>query len=269
MRSGATTSGARRKVVVPLTKEEKEIKEWAGESFRAPWFELVDKCRMLKQGEKLEGDDVYLHPYFVDVLLDTRILCRAMGVLKVSRFVGGNLFTIILSKREDRVIWACVEKEEGGVFVDKVVLDPSGDWADKVAEMLFTEDMQGAYNFLSEWVRKNEIADSIGAIKVANIMFFKTIKDAWESSQEGKNLPLFALKFLDAVKTNIEKKWIRFYPDVPLAKMIRFSYPLLKRITKMTNPLSYVVATKPLNDLFVSYYSFIFPIKVPLPELSR
>lgn len=250
--------------MVPLTKEEKEIKEWAGRAFRAPWFELVEKCRRLKRGEKLSENEILFHPFFLDVLIDVRLICRAMGIAKVSRFVSGNLFTIILSKKEDRVIWACVEKEEDGVFTEAIVLNPQEKWAEKVAEMLFIDNLEGAYNYLNDWVRANEIAKSIGAIKVANIMFFKEFKDAWEKSSEGKNLLLFFANFINAVKNVVEKKWIRFYPDVPLAKIIRYSHPIVKEIARITTPISRIFALKPINDILVAYHSFLAPVKISL-----
>ncbi len=247
---------------VVLTREEREIKEWAGKSFREPWFTLVERCAKLKNGEKLSEEEKLFHPFFIDILIDTELIYKTMKTLKISRFVSGNLFTIILSKKEDRVIWACVEREEDGVFVSAKVLDPTQKWADKIAELLFIDNLKGAYEFLSDWVKRNEIAESIGAIKVANIMFFKTIKDAWEKSSEGKNLPLFLILLLDAVKTNIEKRWIRFYPDVPLAKIISLSYPLLKHTVKLVKPASYLLSVKYIDSLLKAYYSYLLPAKI-------
>ncbi len=251
--------------MVPLTKEEKEIKEWAGRAFRAPWFEIVEKCAKIKRGEKLPENEIMFHPFFIDVLIDIRLLCRIMELMKISKFVSGNLFTIILSKKEERVIWACVEKEEDGIFTEVSVLNPREKWTERVAEMLFIDNLEGAYNYLNEWVRKNEIAPSIGAIKVANIMFFKEFKDAWEKSSEGKNLPLFAINFLNAVKNVVERKWIRFYPDVPLAKIVRYSHPLIKEITTVANPISRIFSIKPINDILVAYHSFLAPVRIPYP----
>lgn len=249
--------------MIPLTQEEREIKEWAGRAFRQPWFDLVEKVSKLSKGEKLE--DIWHHPFFVDIFLDVRFLYKVMKAVKISRFVNGNLFTIILSKKEDRVIWACFEKEKDGVFTEAIVLNPEEKWADKVAELLFIDNMEEAWRYVTEIVRKKEIGESVGAIKVANIMFFKAIKDAWEKSSEGKNLPLFLLLFADAVKTIIEKKWIRFYPDVPLSKLIKLSYPLLKELSYITPPLVKFFSLKTVNDIMVAYNSFVVPAKVSIP----
>jgi|GEM_PF-967981 hypothetical protein len=249
---------------IALTKEEREIKAWAGKAFREPWFELVRRCAKIKSGEELSDDEIWLHPFFVNVLVDVRLVCKSMQTLKVSKFVSGNLFTIILSKKEDKVIWACVEKEQDGVFVSAHTLDVTERWADKMAELLFIDNMKGAYELACDVAKKKEIADSIGAIKVANIMFFKTIKDAYEKSGDGKNLPLFLFSLLDAVKTNVDRKWIRFFPDVPLAKIIRFSYPLVKYLAAIGHPVSRILSLKPVDSMIKAYYSYLLPIKVAL-----
>jgi hypothetical protein len=249
---------------VPLTKEEREIKAWAGKAFREPWFELVRRCSKIKSGETLSDDEILFHPFFIDVLIDSRLLCKSMQALKISKFVSGNLFTIILSKKEDKVIWACIEKEQDGVFVSAHTLDVTEKWADKIAELLFIDNMKDAYELACEVARKKEIANSVGAIKVANIMFFKTIKDAYEKSADGKNLPLFLLLLSEAIKTNIDKKWIRFFPDVPLAKIIRFSYPFVKLLASLGHPLSRILSLEPVDSIIRAYYSYILPLKVSL-----
>jgi len=248
--------------MIPLTLEEKEIKAWAGKAFKEPWFDLVQKCAKISRGEKL--DDIWYHPFFIDIFIDVRFVYKIMKAIKISDFVNGNLFTIILSKKEDRVIWACFEKQKDGVFTEAIVLNPEEKWADKVAELLFIDNLQGAYEYVSSWVKRNELGDSVGAIKVANIMFFKAIKDAWEKSYEGKNLPLFFMLFLDAVKKIIEKRWLRFYPNVNLYKMIKISYPLLKELSYVTYPLSKILSAKPVNDVLVAYNSFVVPLKVSI-----
>jgi len=249
---------------VPLTKEEREIKAWAGKAFREPWFELVRRCAKIKSGEELSADELFFHPFFIDVLIDSRLLCKSMQALKISKFVSGNLFTIILSKKEDKVIWACIEKEQDGVFVSAHTLDVTEKWADRMAELLFIDNMKSAYELACEVARKKEIANSVGAIKVANIMFFKTIKDAYEKSADGKNLPLFLLLLSEAIKTNIDKKWIRFFPDVPLAKIIRFSYPFVKFLASLGHPLSRILSLEPVDSIIRAYYSYILPLKVSL-----
>lgn len=249
---------------VPLTKEEREIKAWAGKAFREPWFELVRRCAKIKSGEELSADELFFHPFFIDVLIDSRLLCKSMQVLKISKFVSGNLFTIILSKKEDKVIWACIEKEQDGVFVSAHTLDVTEKWADRMAELLFIDNMKGAYELACEVAKKKEIADSVGAIKVANIMFFKTIKDAYEKSGEGKNLPLFLFLLSEAIKTNIDKKWIRFFPDVPLAKIIKFSYPFVKLLASLGHPLSRILSLEPVDSIIRAYYSYFLPLKVSL-----
>jgi hypothetical protein len=187
-----------------------------------------------------------------------------MQALKISKFVSGNLFTIILSKKEDKVIWACIEKERDGVFVSAHTLDVTEKWADRMAELLFIDNMKGAYELACEVAKKKEIANSVGAIKVANIMFFKTIKDAYEKSADGKNLPLFLLLLSEAIKTNIDKKWIKFFPDVPLAKIIRFSYPFVKLLASLGHPLSRILSLEPVDSIIRAYYSYILPLKVSL-----
>jgi hypothetical protein len=187
-----------------------------------------------------------------------------MQALKISKFVSGNLFTIILSKKEDKVIWACIEKEQDGVFVSAHTLDVTEKWADRMAELLFIDNMKGAYELACEVAKKKEIADSVGAIKVANIMFFKTIKDAYEKSGEGKNLPLFLFLLSEAIKTNIDKKWIRFFPDVPLAKIIKFSYPFVKLLASLGHPLSRILSLEPVDSIIRAYYSYFLPLKVSL-----
>jgi hypothetical protein len=249
---------------VPLTKEEREIKAWAGKAFREPWFELVRRCAKIKSGETLSDDEILFHPFFIDVLIDVRLLCKSMQALKISKFVSGNLFTIILSKKEDKVIWACIEKEQDGVFVSAHTLDVTEKWADRMAELLFIDNMKSAYELACEVARKKEIANSVGAIKVANIMFFKTIKDAYEKSADGKNLPLFLLLLSEAIKTNIDKKWIRFFPDVPLAKIIKFSYPFVKLLASLGHPLSRILSLEPVDSIIRAYYSYILPLKVSL-----
>lgn len=246
--------------MVALTQEEKEIKEWAGKAFKEPWLDLVQKCSKISRNEKL--DDVWYHPFFLDVLIDVRLMYKVMKTIRLSNFVNGNLFTIILSKKEDRVIWAAFEKQKDGVFTEAILLNPEEKWTDKVAELLFVDNLEGAYEYVQSWVRKNELGDSVGAIKVANIMFFKAIKDAWEKSSEGKNLPLFLLLFIDAVKTIVEKRWLRFYPDVPLSRLIKLSYPLLRELSYITYPISKVLSMKPVNEVLVAYNSFFVPVKI-------
>lgn len=248
--------------MIQLTQEEKEVKSWASKAFKEPWFDLVRKSAKIARGEELE--DIWYHPFFVDVYVDVRLMYKIMRAIKISRFVDGNLFTIILSKKEDKVIWACFEKQTDGVFTEAVVLDPEDKWADKVAELLFIGRMEEAYNHVASWVRKNGLADSVGAIKVANIMFFKAIKDAWERSHDGKNFPLFLVLFADAVRTIIEKKWLRFYPEVPLARIIKLSYPILKELSFVVGPLSKILSARPVDNFFVTSSSFVTPIRLSI-----
>lgn len=250
--------------MIEITPEERDIKAWAGKAFREPWFDLVQKSAKLMGGER--PNDIWYHPFFIDVFVDMRIIFKIMKATKIARLVNGNLFTIILSKKGDKVIWSCFETQENGVFTKATVLNPEEEWAKKVAELLFTDDLEGAYEYVSSFVKKSKLADSVGAIKVANIMFFKAIKDAWERSSEGKNLPLFFLLAADAVKTIIERKWIKFFPDVPLYKLIRLTYPLLKELSYIGAPISKLLSIKPINDILVTYNSLIFPIRLSLPK---
>ncbi len=249
---------------VVLTPEERDIKNWAGLAFKRPWVELVQKCSKIKRGEKLQGDEILYHPFFVNIFIDVRLVYQAMKAFKISRFVSGNLFTIILSSREDRVIWACFEREEDGVFTELTILDPTEEWSSRMASLLFIDNLKGAYELALDVIKQKRLAGSLGAIKVANIMFFKAIKDAYEGSSEAKNLPLFLTLLSDAIKTIIEKRWIRFYPNVPLYKLINLSYPILKGISPVNKLISKVLSLKLANDMLVAYQSYLTPIRISL-----
>ncbi len=216
-----------------LTKGEIEIMKWSAKSFKKPWFELCDVFKKIHIGEKLSNKEARVDPFFVPFKINGKVIYWMMksGVTNVMLGKNASLFTIILNKTESKIIWACLEHEKDGVYIEYHQLrDRLGqEWDKETVEMLKENDLKGAYNYLKSWVTTQKDIAHIepGVMKVANIMFFKAFQDAYEESENGKNLPLFGVKATEAVERILEEGWIRFYPRVNFEKLLRVIKPLL------------------------------------------
>ena len=250
------------KYPVPLSDEEREIMIWASDAFRKPWFTLVDLMSKIQSGEKLSS--YMFDPYFIKVKLDARLaywFMKTTFAAKMAFGPNGNLLTIILSSSEDKVIWACIEREEKGIYLDYEILNDrlNEKWAEDVAKMLWINDLSSAFDYMSMWLKNQKDLSyiNLGVMKVANIRFFQAIKIAYERSNNGENLPLFLLKGVEAVKDILERGWIRFYPDVPLQKLLRTIRPILKNTTYINKVMQSAARSEVFTGLSEKLYNNI------------
>lgn len=247
-----------------LTWKERDTKAWASESFRKPWFALVERMGRLHKGEKLTKEEALFDPFFVRMKIDTRLVYALMKIGKFVKLVLGEnatLFTVILSEDEERIIFSCIESEEDGIYTDYEILTPrlGKEWDAHLVELLKQNKMEDAFNHVKNWVKtQDDISHyNVGCIKVANILFFDAIRTAWEESNDGRNLPLFILKGAEAVTRILDEGWIRLFPDVPLQKFLRTMHPVLKNTSMLNKALQAVHSIPPARIVHERIYGAV------------
>ncbi len=234
-----------------LTKPEKEIMAWAAVAFRKWWFEMSDICQRLYAGESVPFRERRVDMFYLPFKIDVLPLFYGMraGAAKLALGANPSLFTIVLNETGDRIVWACIEHAEDGVYTSYHILnDRLGQaWARKAAGLLFQDRMEEAFDYLTSWIRKQpEIRHiDVGAIKVAHLSFFMALKKAWDRSGEGK-IGSFFFYALNAVKEIQENRWLRLYPDVNLARALRIIYPYLKIAGPLNSVYGRLMKTLPV-----------------------
>lgn len=231
---------------ITLTPREESIMRWSGKAVKQPWFDICDRWQRMHRGERLTLDEALFDSFFLPFRLDARPLYHFMKHIGTRLVFGDNasLFTIVLNAAADRIIWAGIEREEGGVYIEYFILNErlGGKWDEKEARLLGENRLEEAFDHLSIWIRTQPDLRHIdlGAIKVANIQFFEAIKDAWEDADDGRKLALFGANAVEAIEEIIQREWIRFYPNVNLKKMLDAIHPML-RISRPVTRLSQTV----------------------------
>lgn len=215
-----------------LTPEEQEIMAWGAEAFKAPWLDICEVFQKMHSGEKLSRDEAMIDPYFLPFDIDGRVMYHAVKT-GGKAVLGDNpsMLTIITNTRGNAIIWSAIESAEDGVYTEFHPLKEriNMEWATKGAEMLFDDDMQGAFDHFAAWIKSEDDLSHIdlGILKVANIQFFGAFKKAYEDSDDGAKLGLMMIKMVDAVNEIMEEGWVRFCPDINLKKLLDLFAPAL------------------------------------------
>jgi len=234
-----------------LTPEEKEIMAWGSESVKGPWVEITNIFKRLHDGEDLSKDEVQVDPYFLPFDVNVKALFHIMknGGKKAILGDNGSMLSIITNTMGDEIIWAAVELEEDGVFTEFHPLSGrlGEEWAKKGAEMLYSDDMEGAFSYFKEWLSSQPGLSHIelGILKVSNVQFFGAFKKAYEGADDGAKLLLMGVKMADAVNEIMSERWIRFYPDVNLKKLLEVIAPALNFLTPVNTVLQDMLAKLP------------------------
>jgi hypothetical protein len=208
--------------------------EWAGRAFRTPWFAFCDATQRVVSGAPGPPESYRIDPFFLPVSLDVRPIVWLMrgGATNVLLGPNASLFTVVVDDAGDSILWCGVEREQGGAFVEYHVLNDRLDepWARELNRLLRADRMDEAFRLVFEWVRAEPALAHIdvGVLKVAHLSFFAALQRAWEESGEGRHLPLFTAKALEAVREIVENRWLRFAPDVNLGRALRALLPLLR-----------------------------------------
>ena len=212
---------------------------WAREAFHEPWKELLSILNRLERGERLSRAERRFDPFFLPFSLSALPIHRAMR-LGLSRALFGsnpNMFTFVLNSEMHRPVFAAAEKTENGVYTEMHLFNDRLDeaWAMEAARFIRENRLEEAYRLLKVWVaEQSETKDlEIGLVKIATLDFFDAFKRAWFRSRDGR-LISFSAWALEAVHEVEEKGFLRFYPEVNLARAIRLISPLLGL---MRNPL--------------------------------
>lgn len=233
-------------------KEEKEIMQWSKNSFANPWFDLCDRIQKLSQGKRLSLDEAQVDPYFVPFSLDARLVYLLMKTGGVKLIMGKNatLFTLITNIKGDELLWACIEKGDNGIYDEyKIVANHLNEkWAKDVGKLIYANKLKEAHKVAYSWVKTQKDLKHInpGAIKVANIMFFKKFKEGYEKSKNGKRLDLMGLNFISGVKEILDEDLIKFYPEINLKKLLDLIHPLLKISTPLNKASKNVLKLIPV-----------------------
>ncbi len=226
-----------------LTPEEKEIMAWGAESFKGPWVDLTNIFQRLHRGEELTKDEALVDPYFVPFDIDGRILYKILktGGSKAILGENGSMISVITNTVGDEIIWSAVEMCEDGAYTEFHPLSArlGGEWAKKGAELLYDNDMEGAFNHFANFLKETPELSHIdlGILKVANVQFFGAFKKAYEDSDDGAKLVLMGVKMVDAVNEIMEEGWVRFYPDINLKKLLELAAPALNFLTPLNSAL--------------------------------
>ncbi len=226
-----------------LTPEEQEIMAWGAESFKAPWVELTNVFQRLHRGEELTREEALVDPYFLPFDINGKILYKIMqsGAKKAILGENGSMISIITNTVGDKIIWAAVELEEDGAYTEYHQLSSrlGGEWDKKGAELLYDNDMQGAFDHFAAWIKTQpDIAHiDLGILKVANVQFFGAFKRAYQEADDGSKILLMGVKMADAVNEIMEEGWIRFYPDINLKKLLELLAPALNVLSPVNSAL--------------------------------
>jgi hypothetical protein len=237
--------------MVKLTQEEQEIMTWAAESFKTPWLDLCEVFQKMNKGEKLTREEGLIDPYFLPFDIDARILYRALKAGGKKAILGdnGSMLTIIMNTRGDKIIWSAVELEEDGAYTEFFPLkDQLGKaWDKKGAEMIFDNDMEGAFAHFADWIKTQKGMEHIdlGILKVANIQFFGCFKRAWEESDNGSKIGLMGIKMVDAVREIMDEGWVKFQPAINLKKLLELMAPALNTLDPLNAALQQALSKLP------------------------
>jgi len=221
-----------------LTAQEQAVMEWAGRAFRAPWFAFCDATQRVVQrtgARAAASPDAYrIDPFFLPFPLDVRPIVWLMRSGGTNLLLGPNasLFTIVLDDAGQTILWCGVEREERGAFVEYHVLNHrlGEPWARELVELLAADRMDDAFQHVFRWVHGQPALAHIdvGVLKVAHLSFFAALKRAWDESGEGRHIPLFTAKALEAIREIVEQRWLRFAPEVNLGRLLRALLPVLQ-----------------------------------------
>ena len=235
-----------------MTPEEQDIMAWGSEAFKTPWVELCDVFAKLSKGEKLSRDEVMVDPFFVPFDINAQVIYRALKAGGKKAILGdnGSMLTVITNTRGNSIIWASLELEEDGAYTEFHPLsDKLGKtWDKKGAEMLFDDDMEGAFNYFRDWIKKQKGLEHIdlGILKVANVQFFGAFKRAHEQSEDGGKIGLMAVKMADAVREIMDEGWLRLYPDINLKKLLQLIAPALNALDPVNTSLQKMLEKLPV-----------------------
>lgn len=249
--SAAKPAPEKKRRPLALTPREASVMRWSGRAVKQPWFDICDRWQRMYKGEHLKLGEALFDAFFLPFRLDARPLYHIMKTIGTKLVFGDNasLFTIVLNANADRIIWAGLEREEGGVYIEYFILNErlGGEWDEKAVKLLNESRLEEAFDHLSTWIRTQPDLGHIdlGAIKVANIQFFEAFKDAWEDADDGRKLALFGANAVEAVEEILQRGWIRFYPEVNLAKMLDAIHPVLRFAMPVTRLSQTVLGLAP------------------------
>jgi hypothetical protein len=217
-----------------LSQKDREVMEWSGKSFRKMWFSICDALQKIEQNSSIRKNERMVDLFFLPVKIDAKLIHTAMkaGMLKLVFGKNPNLFTIVLNRKGDRIIWSCLEHAKNGAYSEYVILNDrlNQEWAKKTAGLLFEDRLSEAHACLTEWAATQDDIRHIvpGVIKIAHLQFFEKIMIAWKESDDGRNIPLFFANGMEAVREIMENRWLRFYPEVNLERFLKIITPLLR-----------------------------------------
>ena len=189
-------------------------------------------------------------PYFLPFDIDGRVLYHALkaGYRPV---LGENpsMLSVIVNERGNQIIWMALEAFENGAYTEFYPLKDrlGGEWDAKGAELLFDDDMEGAFNHFAAWIKtQSDLAHvDLGILKVANVNFFGAFKKAYEESDDGAKIALMGIKMVDAVNEILEEGWLRFYPEVNFKKLLDLAAPALNMFDPLNKAIQQALGKLP------------------------
>lgn len=199
---------------------------FASVAFKKPWQAMVKCFHKLSRGEKVTRQEALVDPFFFPAPVDARLAYALFktGLLRLFMAPDPSLFTLILSKERDRLVWACVEGTSNGVYTELYELKErlSEPWAERALHFIQKDNLSGCYAYLKNWLKQEKELSHInlGAIKVASLGFFEAFLDAFEQGKQESVLTQQRY-YLQALLRVLRGKEVQFYPPVPLYRLVR------------------------------------------------
>ncbi|HDH97426.1 MAG TPA: hypothetical protein ENF73_06845, partial [Proteobacteria bacterium] len=212
-------------------RELAEILNWATENVRKPWERMCEVAHELSEQRRLTEQQATVNVPLVPMLsVDWRAAYYLMrDILGLIVWDPANLFTIILSDDESKILRAYIEETRDNNFISITKLDPEEPYMAEALQMINEGRLFDLRWFLDERLRERGFP-RVNWVKIANIRFFCEFRRVVEAYEREGKIAAFVREAIAAVQNIYANGWIRFAPEPPAFARLRQTIAEILRV---------------------------------------
>ncbi len=197
-------------------ESEEQIITWARTHVKEPWINFVEISAKINNGESLPYPrrivNIPMSPFKADMAALYPLMRHLTGMLT---FEPGNLFTIILNDKGDKILKAYLEETENNNYVAMIDIPLEKSWVGQAEKIIAAGELEGLRELLDA-LTHDKFNKRVNWVKISNLGFFRCFKDVMDRYYKTRSLVEYTSGAINAVLEIYRNDWIKFTPMPPV-----------------------------------------------------